>query len=169
MADSSADTTGNHGDIYLGDPISLSSGLAIAADSNDANIVGVCVGIGYERDSFGETGPFDAEQLTRRYGDHLESGTETIWVYYAPALDVVFEAQTAGVLALVKGDAVDTNIVAATAHGSRATSRSNVELVTNVNSDCRVYEVPEYPDNDTSLINARYWVVFVDPLYGAAR
>lgn len=167
MGDTSADTTGNHGDLYVGDPIVLSSGLAIPFDSNDANAVGVVVAIGYVADGVAsnEAGPFNPAALEQRYAKLEDSDTETIWVYYAPAEDTIFEAQSDSDLDLLIGGTADLNIAAATAHGSRTTGRSNVEINASGDTDVTVVAIPEYPDNDSTLANTRYHVTFIDPLH----
>lgn len=167
MADSSADSTGNHGDIYVGDPIVLSSGQAIVMDSNDANAVGVCVAVGQVADGAtnNEAGAFNPDNLTRKYGNLTDSATETIWVYYAPAEDTIFEIQSASDLDLTLGATADITNTAATAHGSRTTGLSSCELTTSSNTDVTVVAIPEYPDNDSTLANTRYHVTFIDPLH----
>lgn len=171
MADTSADSGNNHGDIYLGDPIVLSSGLAIPFDSNDADCVGVVVGVGVTSSGNpqNEAGPFNPDELTERFGNLTDSATKTIQIYYAPARDTVFEAQSDADLDLVIGSPADVSTDAGEAHGSRVTSRSTAEIVTNVNSDLKVVEIPEYPDNDSTLANTRYWVIFSDALNEAVR
>lgn len=167
MADTSADSTNNHGDIYVGTPIVLSSGLAIPMDSNDANCVGVCVAVG--KVSAGatnnETGPWDADDLTQKYGNLTESATDTIWIYYAPAEDTIFEVQSDSDLDLAIGDTADITTDAGEAHGSRVTGLSTAEITTSLNADVSVVKIQEYPDNDPTLANTRYQVVFIDPLH----
>jgi hypothetical protein len=170
MQDNSADSTGNHGDIYVGDPIKLVSGLADIADAADANIAGVCVAVGQVADGAAnnEAGAFNPDNLTRKYGNLTDSATETIWVYYAPAEDTIFEVQSDADLDEVVGATVQMNVVAATAHGSRTTGLSNVELTTGAGTDVTVIRVPEFPDNDSTLANTRYHVIFTDAAYRAA-
>jgi hypothetical protein len=169
MGDASADTTNNHGDIYLGDPIKYSSGKVLAANSGDA-ILGVCVGVGrVTTDAQNEVGAYDAADLTRRYGDHSLSDTDSIYIYYVPAEGMVFEVQASADLANDNplGAEFDFLTDATEAHGSRTTSLSNTELAADSNSDVVVVEIPEYPDNDMTLIHARYWVRFRNTVHVA--
>jgi len=157
--DRSADTTNNHGDIYLGDPVTLSGGLVLPANSGNT-ILGVVVGIGTDSQDHGEAGAFDADNLEKRYLAYNESG----YIFVAPAESVLFEAQTAtGVTAanFVVGYQCDFSTDATEAHGSRTTSQSTAEIVAPVNNDVEIVEVVTTPDNDTTLENARFLVQFV--------
>lgn len=157
--DRSADTTNNHGDIYLGDPVKLVSGLVLPANSGDT-ILGVVVGIGTDSQDHGEPGAFDADNLEKRYLAYNESG----YVFVVPAEGVLFEAQTAtGVTAanFIAGYQCDITTDAAEAHGSRTTSQSIAEIAPPVNNDIEIVETVTTPDNDLTLVNARYLVQFV--------
>lgn len=154
--DRSSDTTNNHGDIYLGDPVKLSSGLVLPANSGDT-ILGVVVGVGEDSVDMGKQGPFNADNLEKRYLGHADSGE--VWV--VPAEGVLFEVQSASDLDLVVGAQADITTDATEAHGSRTTGISSVELTTDSNSDVEVVEIPDRPDNDSTLANARYYVQFV--------
>jgi hypothetical protein len=155
-ADRSADTTGNHGDIYIGDPVTLVGGAVLPANSGD-EILGVVVGVGNNVNvQFGDGGMFKPNALEERFLRYDEDG----YVWIVPARDSLFEIQSAVDLDLVVGAAADHNVTAATAHGSRVTGVSNAELVASVNSDVTVVEIKESPDNDTTLANARYFVKF---------
>jgi hypothetical protein len=158
-ADRSSDTTNNHGDIYIGDPVALSSGLVVPANSGAA-VVGVVVAIGPTSANFGETGYYDANNLGKRYLAYNEAGK----VGVVPAEGVLFEVQSASDLDLVVGAEADFTLVAGAAHGSRTTGNSNVELTTDSDSDVRVVEVVRTPDNDLTLANARYLVKFENTL-----
>lgn len=163
-ADRSSDSTNNHGDIYIGDPIQIdTSGVVTVANSNVA-VSGVAVGFGHASTvNFGADGtayspapPFDPSNLTKRYLAYNEAG----WVYYVPVEDVLFEVQSASDLDLLVGSLADTNIAAATAHGSRTTGYSNAELTTASDNDVKVVEIVLAPDNDPTLTNTRYLVEF---------
>lgn len=157
-ADRSADATGNHGDIYIGDPVTLVAGLVQVANSGD-EILGVAVGVGTTGVvTFGPGGMFKPNALEERYLAYDEDGQ--VWVI--PARDVLFEIQSATDLDLVVGAQADFNVAAATAHGDRLRGISNAELVAAVNNDVTVVEIKESPDNDTTLANARYFVKFND-------
>ena len=172
MADTSADSTANHGDIYIGTPIKLDgSGNALPYEQADNNCAGVCVGIGVVRSNpQGERGPFDPDNLVARFGNLTDSATLTIVVYYAPAEDTIFEAQTDSDIADADNnptDTLDISEVAATATGSRTTSKSTLELSANTTADVTIVAQPEYPDNDVTLANARLHVVFTDTAFKA--
>lgn len=154
-ADRSADTTNNHGDIYVGDPVSLSSGKVVPANSG-GTILGVCVGVGVDGSDHGDVGMFDPSNLEKRYLGLAESG----YVWVCPAEGVLFEVQTAADLDLVPGSAADISTDATEAHGSRTTGLSSCELVSSVNADVHVVEDVAAPDNDTTLVNARHLVRF---------
>lgn len=158
-ADRSADSTNNHGDIYIGDPVALSSGKVVPADSGDT-ILGVAVAIGKDGDFVTDspTGYYNPDDLMQRYASL--SDTTGVVVGVIPAEAAIFEVQSASDLDLVRGDAADITNTAATAHGSRTTGKSSCELTTSTNSDVTVVEFVTTPDNDTTLANARYLVKF---------
>lgn len=155
--DRSSDTTNNHGDIYIGDPVKITSGKVFPANKGDT-VAGVVVAVGKTTTSFGETQGFDPDNLGKRYLGHAETG----YVWIVPAEGNLFEVQTSADLDLVEGSSADMNIVAATAHGSRTTGNSNVELGTASAVDVIVVEQDLSVDNDTSLANARHLVRFVN-------
>lgn len=163
-ADRSSDTTNNHGDIYIGDPIVIdTSGVVTVANSNVA-VSGVAVGFGpASAVQFGGIGTatdpapmFDPRDLTKRYLAYGEAGT----VYYVPVKDVLFEVQSNIDLDLKVGAYADTTVAAATAHGSRTTGFSTAELTTASDNDVKVVEIVLAPDNDPTLTNTRYLVEF---------
>jgi len=129
MADTSADSTNDHGDIYVGTPIKLdASGLALPWESADTDCVGVCVGVGIVSDSASnQGGPFNPASLEKRFADSRTSDTISYLIYYAPAEDTVFEIQTSSTALVVQlTDYVDINEVAATATGSRTAGLSSL-------------------------------------------
>lgn len=141
-------------DIFVGDAISLSSGLAAPAATNDASILGVAVGFGKFVNGV-PSGPFNPDNLGKKFYDDSES-THTEWCcFYVPADDVIFEAQTATALTLVVGSTCD---LLATA-GSTITGISANELTTNSNADFTVVEVPTLPNNVSTEIWGRYYVM----------
>ena len=155
-ADRSADTTGNHGDIYIGDPVKLVAGLVLVANSGDT-ILGIAVGTGNDTGvQHGDVGYFNPTSLETRYLAAADDGIVAVM----PAEGNLFEVQTATDLDLVAGSLADINTAAATAHGSQTTSRSNAELVVASNNDVKVVEDVTTPDNDTTLVNARHLVKF---------
>lgn len=163
-ADRSSDTTNNHGDIYINDPIVVdTSGVVTVANSNVA-VSGVAVGFGHATGvNFGANGSstdpapmFDPSNLTKRYLAYDEAG----WVFYVPVKDMLFEVQSNIDLDLKVGSLADTTVAAATAHGSRTTGFSSAELTTASDNDVKVVEIVLAPDNDPTLANTRYLVEF---------
>ena len=155
-ADRSADTTNNHGDIYVGDPVALSSGAVVPANSGDT-ILGVAVAVGKDGDTtFGDEGYFNASSLETRHLAYDEDGIVAV----IPAEGNLFEVQTASDLDLAIGAAADISTDAAEAHGSRSTGKSSCELVASTNADVKVVENVTSPDNDVTLANAKHLVMF---------
>jgi len=163
-ADRSSDTTNSHGDIYIGDPISISTAGAVTPADAGESCDGVAVGFGVaSSQQFGADGsiygtapPFDPANLTTRYLGYASAG----WVYYVPTTDVIFEVQSASDLDLEVGSLADITNTAATAHGSQTTGYSSCELTTASNNDVRVVDIVLSPQNDPTLANARYRVMF---------
>lgn len=151
----SSDTTNNHGDIYIGDPVKLSSGAVLPANSGDT-ILGVAVACGTTTSTFGNTGYFNPNNLAQRYLGFADSGV----VGVVPAEAALFEAEEASDLDLVAGSLADINSAAATAHGSRTTGYSSVKLTTAANNDVQVVEMVTSPDNDATLTAAKFLVKF---------
>lgn len=157
-ANRSADATGNHGDIYVGDPVKISGGLVLPANSGDT-VIGVAVAIGKGGATFDErqTGYFDPENLMKRYLAYSEDGVVAV----CPAEGVLFEVQTASDLDLVPGSQADITVTAATAHGSRVTGVSTAQLTTDSNHDVEVVENVTTPGNDVTAAYARHLVKFI--------
>ena len=143
-------------DMFVGDLITLTSGLAAVSASNDSAILGVAMGFGKRDKLTGEiSGAFNPTDLNTSYYDD-SANTHTDWVvFYAPADDVIFEAQTATALTKLVGETVD---VLATA-GSTTTGLSQQEITTSTNADFTVVEVPSLPDNTATAVWGRYWVM----------
>lgn len=142
-------------DIFIGDILNLETGLADPAATGDAALLGVAVGFGKVDADGIPLGPFNPDDLGKRYYDDSAS-THTEWVvYYVPVEDVIFEAQTATALTLAIGATCDLLDAA----GSVTTGRSAQEITTSSNADFTVVEIPHYPDNDNTLVNGRYWVM----------
>ena len=149
-----SDATGNHGDIYIGDPVKMTAAGVVTVANSGENIYGVCAGIGIDNIEHGGTGMFKADDLETRYLPELTAGV--IWVY--PKENTLFEIQSASDLDLTVGALADHNVAAATAHGTQGTAQSSAELTTFANGDVTVVELQTAPDNDTTLANARYLV-----------
>ena len=153
--DRSSDTTNNHGDIYPGDPVKLSSGKVLPANSGDT-ILGVCVGVGTASEH-GDTGMFNPDNLSKRHLNYDDDG----YVWVIPAEGALFEAQTDSDLDLAPGSQADFSTDANESHGSRTTSLSSAEIVTSSNNDVEVVQDVTDPENDTSIANARHLVQFI--------
>lgn len=148
-------------DIFRGDPIKLSSGRAAPAASGDT-VLGVAIGFGRDNNMHADNpGMFDPSNLeTRFYDDSANTHTEwTVW--YVPAEGVIFEAQSATDLDASVGDVLDFD----TGAGDSTTGLSGKELTTKSDDDVVIVEIPKYPDNDSTLANTRYWVIFDKTAY----
>ena len=147
---------GNAEDIFIGDFVSLVSGLVLPADTNDATLLGVAVGFGKKDDmtNFFATS-MNPDNLTTLYYDD-SANTHTDWVvYYVPARDMIFEVQTAVDLsASTLGATVDLLGTG----GNTTTGRSAQEVTTSSNADFIIVERPQYPNNDATLINEKLFV-----------
>lgn len=145
----------NNADIFIGDMLTLTSNLAAVSAANDSAFLGVAVGFGKVDSLSGSyAGAYNPDNLTTLYYDDSAS-THTEWrVWYIPVNGIIFEAQSNADLDLAVGDTCD---LLATA-GNTATGRSNHEIAASSVTDFTVIEIPDYPDNDSTLANARYWV-----------
>jgi len=149
-----SDATGNHGDIYIGDPVAMTvAGVVTVADSGDV-IYGVCAGVGIDNIDHGDTGMYKADDLETRYLPNTTAGV--VWVY--PKENMLFEVQTSTDMDLTVGEQSDITNTAATAHGSQTTSQSSCGLVDGANNDVTVVELNTSPDNDMTLVHARVLV-----------
>lgn len=161
MGDASALSTNNFGDVYIGDPVILSSGEILPGHTGDT-FVGVVVGVSDKSGvTHGEAGPFNAPALEQRYikySDTAAASAQDVWV--VPTDGVLFEVQTSADLDLVVGSTADITTADNGAHGSRTTGKSNCELATSSNADVIVVEQMNAPDNDATLTNARHLVKF---------
>lgn len=152
--DRSTDTTNNHGDIYVGDVVKLTSGKALPANSNDT-VLGVVVGVG-TAGTHGDAGMFKPASLDEKHLAYNESG----YVWVVPAEGNLFEVQSGSDLDLLAGSQADISVDAGEAHGSRTTGQSNAVLVADTNHDVEVIEVVSSEDNDSTLAYTRYVVQF---------
>jgi len=149
-----SDATNSHGDIYIGDPVQVSTGgVVTVADSGDI-IYGVVVGVGIDNIDHGPTGMYKADDLEVRYLPNTTAGV--VWVI--PKNDALFEIQSASDLDYTVGRSADITNTAATAHGSQTTSFSSCEMTTQANEDITIITIVDTPDNDSTLANARYIV-----------
>lgn len=164
IADNSSDTTNDHGDIYPGSPVTLSSGKVAPANSGDT-ILGVAVALG-QAANHGSVEGFNPADLTQRYYKHSDSGG---WVGVVPAEGVLFRAQTAtGVTAanFINGYKCDFTTDANEAHGSRVTGLDSAEIAPPVNNDLEIITHVDSPDNDITLVNADFYVQFIITQHG---
>jgi hypothetical protein len=153
-------------DIFVGDALQLSSGLAQKL-AVEGECLGVAVGFGKKGTMNQEfSGPFNPDNLMSLYYDDSAS-THTDWVvYYIPAEDNIFAVQTAAAETLTVGlikDLVDGG-------GDTTTGISQMEIASGAatnDGDLMVVEIPNRVDNDVTLANAEYWVVFVDTQFSA--
>jgi hypothetical protein len=85
------------GNIFIGDAIKLSSGLAAASTAHADVIVGVAVGFGRLGVDGTPMGMFNPANLNTPQFYNDSSSTHTEWVcYYVPVNDVLFECQFDG-------------------------------------------------------------------------
>jgi len=154
-------------DIFVGDALQLASGLAQRL-AVEGICIGVAVGFGKKNAmSLDNGGPFNPDALMTRYYDDSAS-THTDWVvYYIPAEDAIFEAQTDAAATLVVGEAQDIVV----GSGSTTTGLSDMEIdadgLTN-DGDVVVVEIPKIAGNDPTLAAGRYWVKFVNTQFNNA-
>jgi len=160
-----------HGDIYIGQPISVSNtGVVTGALSAGLDAIGVVVGVGVDNIEHGETGMWKADDLEARYLPDATAG----YVWYVPINDVLFEIQTGADLDLSPGMGCDyglttTDFVATNEnHGNTTTGHSIMEIssANATGGSLRVVEDVTSPDNDTSLTNARHLVAFTNGRFG---
>lgn len=157
--------SGADADIFVGSPLIAVDGEDGAEiGASDGDILGVAVGFG--RDVPGThnggwiAGPYNPANLENRFFD-ASASTNTEWyIWYIPALDNLFEIQSASDLDLEIADTADFTAES----GDTTTGRSTVELTTSSNADVNVVELVEAVDNDRTLTNARYLVMFRNPL-----
>lgn len=146
-------------DMFIGDAITLTSGLAAVSASNDAAFLGVAVGFGkFEKDGATPTSTFNPSNLNSdgMYYDDSAS-THTEWcVFYVPADDVIFEVQTATALTKLVGETADLSATA----GSTTTGQSAHEITTASAADVTIVGKVLRPDNDETAVNGRYLVMF---------
>lgn len=143
-------------DMFIGDALSLTAGLAAVAATNSSTLLGVAVGFGKAADMSNSKGPaVNPDNLTTLYYDDSAS-THTDWVvYYVPFNDMIFEVQTAVDLS---ASAIGATCDLLATAGNTATGRSQQEVTTSTNADFIIVERPDYPNNDATLINERLFV-----------
>ena len=143
-------------DIFIGDMVNLESGLADPMATNDAAVLGAVVAVGkYDAATGSVGGAFDPTNLNARFYDDSASTHTDYFVLVAPAHDCVYEVQTATALTLAVGATCDLSDAA----GDSATGRSAQEITTSSNADFTVVGIPDYVDNDNTLVNGKYHVI----------
>lgn len=155
----------NVGNLYIGQPVRMQSDGGVGPVTNNGqNVVGVIVGIGKDTTSFGETGYFDSDNLSKRYlagGGTPEVGP----VGVVPAEGLLFEAQSVDATTFVVGDKADISVNPVEPQGNKATGNYILgikALGSGSDGSVKVVEVVRSPDNDTSSNYARYIVQFIN-------
>jgi hypothetical protein len=149
-------------DIFVGDALKLSSGLAASSTAHDDNIIGVAVGFGRVGTDGVPLGMFNPDNLnTPQYYDDSAS-THTQWVcYYVPVDDVLFEAQFDGTPTT---PTVGQGYGLIYTTGSTTTGQSQQEIdgddTTDV--DVNIVEIIRAPWNDHTAAYGRVLVKFDD-------
>lgn len=142
-------------DIFVGDMVNLESGLADPMATNDAAILGAVVGIGKFDDLTGSKGGSgNPDNLNKVFYDDSANTHTDYYVQVALATDCIYEVQSNADLDLVAGDPCDL----VDAAGDSTVGLSRQEVGSNTNSDFVVVDIPDYPDNDSTLANTRYHV-----------
>jgi hypothetical protein len=153
-------------DIFVGDAIKLSSGLAAASTAHADVILGVAVGFGkkgVDGEPFGMFNPENLNTPNQYYDDSASTHTE--WVcYYIPVNDVLFEAQF---------DGTPTTPVVGQGYGliyttgSTTTGQSAQEIdgddVTDI--DVQIVDFVRMPGNDWTAAYGRVLVKFDDAAF----
>jgi len=152
-------------DMYIGDAFTITAGLATDL-AVEGTVAGVVVGVGKKNDMTGNAGGAHNPDtlMTRWYDDSANTHTE--WVlYYIPAEGNVFEVQGDGATELVIGEPQDITVVAGSATTGISGQEIDVDALSN-DGDITVVEKPVKADNDYTLTNAKYWVVFNNTQFG---
>lgn len=149
-------------DIFVGDAITLSSGLAAASTAADDNIIGVAVGFGKKDAASGyHCGAFDPANLNVNYYDDSASTNTDYFCFYVPVDDCIFEAQFDGTPTT---PTVGQGYGLIYTTGSTTTGRSKQEIdgddVTDI--DVKIVEIPQIPGNDHTAAFGRVYVWFDD-------
>lgn len=156
----------NIGDLYIGQPVRMQAtdGGVMPVTATTHPVVGVVVGLGKDTTSFGETGYFDSDNLSKRYlagGADPEVGP----VGVVPAEGMLFEAQSVDATTFVVGQLADVNMMPTEPQGDRTTGNCILGIkAKGDNSDgmVRIVEIVRTPDNDTASNFARYIVQFTN-------
>lgn len=148
------------GAIYLGDAVQFGTTTGagtILPFTSGQQCAGVVVGVGTNDGiEMGEAGPFDAENLEKRFLSETEAG----FVWIIPAKDNLFEVQASDIPANpAYTDLAGVSPDASATHGSTTTSRSTMEITFGAGSDVKVVEYDTVA-NDITLVDGKYVVMF---------
>jgi len=153
------------GDIFVGDALMLSSGLATPVTASNDVTIGVAVGFGKKAPfSLSISGDFNPDNLMTRYYDDSAS-THTDWVvYYVPTHDVLFEAQFDGTPTTpVVGQGY--GLIYTAGNTTTGISKQEIDGDDTTDKDVLIVEIPDIPNNDITAAWGRVWVMF-DSGYG---
>lgn len=157
-ADADRSSTDNFGDIYPGDFVTLESDGKVAPAASGDTILGVVVGVGVTGAvEHGRVGPFDPDNLDRRYLPYDKEGT--VYVIDDPNVTIEIQEDDDGTLTEADvGTAVDITAAADTAHGDRTTSSSTVEITDATdNGDVTLLGLVDRVDNEEGAYSK--WLV----------
>ena len=149
-------------DIFVGDALKLSSGLAAASTAHADVIVGVAVGFGKLGVDGTPLGMFNPENLnTPQYYDDSAS-THTEWVcYYVPVNDVLFEAQFDGTPTTpVIGQGY--GLIYTTGSTTTGQSAQEIDGDDTTDVDVQIVDFVRTPGNDWTAAYGRVLVKFDD-------
>lgn len=154
-------------DIYVGDAIMLSSGLAAASTAHADEIIGVAVGFakkGSFQKSVGAGGNYDNMNIESSWFDASDV-TYTDWVcMYVPAEDVVFEAQFDGTpTSTLVGQGY--GLIYTTGSATTGRSAQEIDGDDQTDMDVKIVEIPDIPGNDPTAAYGRVWVMFDDTVF----
>ena len=146
-------------DIFIGDALKLSSGLAIPVTASNDITIGVAVGIGkFGTDGF-PAGPYDPANLTQKFYDDSVSTHTDYCVYYVPTHDVLFEAQFDGTPTTpVIGQGYGLIYTAGNTTSGRSAQEIDGDGTTN--KDVMIVEFLQTPGNDKAAAFGRVLVMF---------
>ena len=153
-------------DLYIGDPISITSGVAVQA-AVEGIVAGVIVGWG-STDDDGNVVPLNQVHAEKKWFDD-SAETNADWrVLYVPAENTIWEAQFDDSEDIVIGEGYDFLVAGA---GTSASGQSKFEIDGDAKTndgDVVVVETPRGPkyDQATGVANKRVWVSFVNTLAG---
>ena len=159
------DRTADVGDLFIGDPVTLVAGFIQPLAASGDDVLGVVVALGKANSATALNTDnvaryYDPDNLSKR---HL-AADEIGYVGVVPAALFQFSVQS-DVVDGVQGVAMDITGLGA-AHGSLTTGNSFITATTSINADVSVVEFDTRPDNDVSLVDARYLVKFNNLLEG---